>query len=205
MKKINKVFVALVVLSLMAAGAGAGNLSPGITNIATTLEAFSITITSPEGGQKLMNENINLVYTQTGTGTATYTLDDVDQGTLASSPVDLGALAEGSHTVEIIDDADGVTVLDNVIFSVDRFAPADVTDLANSSITTDSITWSWNNPTDLDFSNTRVTVVDAANVPVTGYNNLVLANTVNTITVSGLSPSTAYTITVKTEDDATAQ
>lgn len=207
MKKMYKIFVALVVLSMMVASVGAiGNLSPGVSNSATTQDVFSIDITSPTEGQKISNENINLIYTKTGTGTANYTLNGIDQGALADSPVDLGALAKGDYTVEIV--AGGVPI-NSVNFTVDRTAPADVTDLTSSGITVDSITWSWTNPTDLDFNNTRVTVVDnASGVPVTGYDDLVLPGmpeATDSITVIGLNAGTEYKITVRTEDDATTQ
>ncbi|SET12511.1 hypothetical protein SAMN04488587_0052, partial [Methanococcoides vulcani] len=77
--------------------------------------------------------------------------------------------------------------------TLDRSAPASVTGLAESSVTVSSITWSWTNPYDSDFSHTMVYLdgVFMTNVSTPG----------NSYLASGLSESTTYQISTRTVDN----
>ena len=204
MKESVKVFTALVVLSLMAVAVNAGNLSPAVKDVAKTLEALGITITSPTENQKIGNKSVHIDYTKTGVGNLSYSLDGASQIATTARPIELTDLAESVHNVKIFD-ADTSTQLAEANFSVDVTAPAEVTNLSNA-VTPNKITWTWTNPGDADFKNTRVTVVlNSTKEPLVGYNDIVLPKEKNSIEVLDLPHGTEYEITVQTEDNATTQ
>jgi len=192
--------VTVVLLSLITAVVSAGNISPGSSDPATTLQALHVTIDSPINESKIGNTTVTVSYTVTGVGDMNYTLDDGSEIELTTNPLVLAGLSEDSHDVAVIDVSNS-NILDTVNFIVDVTHPADVTNLNETETTKDSITWTWANPTDSDFNNTRVTVTSDG-VPLSEYNDIVLDNTINSIIVSGLQQNTQYIITVKTEDDA---
>lgn len=223
MNKIKNIMVAFIVLSIITSVVNAGNISPGASNTDKTNGKHSlvVTITSPIDGVTLMDNVINVGYTVSGDidGDLKYQVDDEYKKDLPANKIVLSKLTEGAHTVSIVHDSgdckeqkknddanNGCNILASVTFVVDRTAPDDVTNIATSSITANSITWSWTNPTDDDFNNTRVTVIKTSDgTVVPGYSDVVLPKTQTSIVVSGLSPSTDYTITIRTEDIAIMQ
>lgn len=78
--------------------------------------------------------------------------------------------------------------------SEDTTAPSPITALTLVSKSASSLTWSWYNPADADFSHTLISIngVHVGNV----------SKGVNTYTASNLQPSTAYTISVRTVDNS---
>jgi hypothetical protein len=80
------------------------------------------------------------------------------------------------------------------ITAQDTIPPATITNLNESSATSNSIYWSWTNPADSDFNHTEVWINDVfkANVSMpTNYYN-----------ATALAPSTNYTIQTRTADNA---
>lgn len=198
-----KILVTVVLLSLITVVVNAGNISPGISDSATTLQGLSVIIDSPVDGSKIGNTSINVAYTVTGTGNMNYILDSGSGIELTSNPLILTGLSEDFHNVTIIDVSNGNT-LATVNFTVDITPPAEVTNLNETATTKDSITWKWINPTTGDFNNTRITVT-SDDIPLSEYNDKILDKTIDSITVYGLQQNTQYNIIVKTEDDAILQ
>ncbi len=198
-----KILVTVALLSLITAVVNAGNISPGISDSATTLQGLSVTIDSPVNDSKIGNTSINVVYTKNGDGNMNYMLDSGPEIELTTNPLVLTDLSEGFHNVTIIDISNGGT-LATVNFEVDVTPPEDVTDLNETATLKDSITWEWTNPTTGDFNNTRITVT-SDDISLPEYNERILDKTINSITVSGLQQNMQYNITVKTEDDAILQ
>jgi len=82
--------------------------------------------------------------------------------------------------------------------------PAEVTLLAAGTVTTNSIQWTWMNPSDSDFVNTLVKVVKTTDGSII-VENVVIPGEISAAgeyTATGLLPGTSYTITVQTQDNA---
>ena len=82
--------------------------------------------------------------------------------------------------------------------------PAEVTSLAAGTVTTNSIQWTWINPSDSDFVNTLVKVVKTTDGSIIVENVVIPGepSAAGEYTATGLLPGTSYTITVQTQDDA---
>ncbi|WP_445475364.1 PGF-pre-PGF domain-containing protein [Methanococcoides methylutens] len=76
--------------------------------------------------------------------------------------------------------------------TLDVTPPSSVTDLSESSVTASSITWSWANPSDGDFSHTMIYLDDLFLTSVSAPGN--------SYTATGLSESTTYQISTRTVD-----
>ena len=84
------------------------------------------------------------------------------------------------------------TTATQAITVTDTTPPASITNLANSSVTSSQINWTWTKPTDADFNHTYVL-----------KDNVFYANLSNTTSYSlwtGLTEATSYTISTKTVD-----
>ncbi|MEM3126743.1 MAG: hypothetical protein QW331_01590, partial [Candidatus Woesearchaeota archaeon] len=73
---------------------------------------------------------------------------------------------------------------------VDTTSPDSVSNLVALMVTTDSITWQWNNPSNADFSHVEVYLNDTA----------VLNTSTNSYTISNLTSSTDYKLSLRTVD-----
>lgn len=189
-----KVIIVLAGLLLMTTVVNAGNISPGKSNSATTGLTATGDITLPVEGIKY-DSTVPIEYVVSGDVQFVLDGDNIDPPGSGTNIT----LSKGSHTLAVIHVDSGET-LDMVNFTVDTDAPGDVSGLTASTVTENSITWSWSNPGDNDLANIIVTVVKVSDssviVPDT---NLGL---VETYQATGLDADTEYKITVKTEDDA---
>jgi hypothetical protein len=70
--------------------------------------------------------------------------------------------------------------------------PSSSTNLSNSSANCNSLSWSWTNPTDADFSHTLIYKDNVAQSNA--------GNTTTSLSWAGATPSTEYTISTKTAD-----
>jgi len=206
--------------ALMKEGTGGDNLAigwtgPGISsvtvigasNISTTASATakSITITSPTSDQ-VVAPNSTLPITVSLTGTVTKVIYYLDSwswiGEVSASPYSLNWVANvstGSHVIRARATFSDGTTLDatNVTFTVgtstDTQAPSAPTALASASVAQTSFTLSWTASTD--------------NVGVSSYE--VFAGTTSkgttsstSLSITGLTCNTAYSMTVKAKDAA---
>lgn len=201
MNRIKSIIVALLILSLVTVTVNAGNVQlTGVTNTYQTLVEETANITSPSGGEKFMNNNVNVSYTSTGSGLK-YKVNDGTVQDLPVSLISVNTAAEGSYTVTILK-SDGTTILDSVSFDIDHTAPGDVTSVTSTSTET-SITWNWTNPGDTDLDKVHVEVKKTSDNSVIVPDTTI--GTLTTYTASGLLSGTSYTITIKTEDNAILQ
>ncbi|WP_440951724.1 PGF-pre-PGF domain-containing protein [Methanococcoides sp. FTZ1] len=76
--------------------------------------------------------------------------------------------------------------------TLDLTAPSGVTGLGESSVSSSSITWSWNNPSDSDFSHTRIYL--------DGVFRTSISAPYSSYTATGLDGSTTYRISTRTVD-----
>jgi hypothetical protein len=79
-----------------------------------------------------------------------------------------------------------------VTWTPDTTPPASITNLSNSSANCNSLSYSWTNPTDADFSHTLIYRDNVAQSNA--------GNTTTSLSWSGLTPSTEYTLSTKTVD-----
>lgn len=213
--KIKTVLAVLLILSAMTTAVNAGNIGPAITNTVTTLTVTlyqaTIAITSPASDSaRYGSTNINVGYTTTNvtaSATTTYTFNGVPQGDVPSNPftvtgVDNGLIDGGTLnnvTIVVSDPTNGSASAFRQ-FLVDITAPGPVTGIANTK-GTNFINWTWNNPTNSDFNNTRLNVTSGATTIVS---DVVLPKTINYYNATGLNPNTDYTISIRTEDNVPA-
>lgn len=192
---IKTILVVLAGLLLTAAVVNAGNVSTGTIDTTTTVVAAAGEFTLPVENTKY-DATVPVAYTVSGD--VKFKLDG-NEINLDPSPTNYTINVEGDHNLAIVR-ADTDETLAMVNFTVDTTAPGEVTDLAASTVTENSITWTWTNPSDSDFKNIRVQVVKTSDgnviVPDTDIGN------VETYQATGLESNTEYEITVKTEDDA---
>ena len=82
--------------------------------------------------------------------------------------------------------------------------PAEVTSLAAGTVTTNSIQWTWINPSDSDFVNTLVKVVKTTDGSIIVENVVIPGepSAAGEYTATELLSGTSYTITVQTQDNA---
>ena len=211
-----KILILLIVFGLLASTmtVNAGNIGTAITNVTTTLQAainiVTLSITSPpDDNIRYGNTSVNVVYATTnvsGSATITYSLNGGSIVTVPSNPfivtgVDNGLADNGTlNNVTInVTDANG-TAQAIRYFKVDITAPRQIT-LITSTKGINYINWTWANPTNTDFNNTIVNVTNISGVVVSDTK---LPKTINYFNATGLNPNTAYTISVKTEDNAPA-
>jgi len=141
-----------------------------------------------------------------GSATITYSLNGGSIVTVPSNPfivtgVDNGLADNGTlNNVTInVTDANG-TAQAIRYFKVDITAPGQITGITSTK-GINYINWTWANPSNTDFNNTIVNVTNISGVVVPDTK---LPKTINYFNATGLNPNTAYTISVKTEDDAPA-
>jgi hypothetical protein len=99
----------------------------------------------------------------------------------------------GTTTVTLAGDMNGINVILDVPVA-DTTPPASVSNLDETDKGTTWIDWGWTNPSDSDFSHTKVYIngVFKADVNAPG----------NSYDATGLSPGTTYTIGTRTVDDS---
>lgn len=107
-------------------------------------------------------------------------------------------LAESTiHTISIktVDNYGNINLIqvNDTAKTLDRTAPASVTNLKENGAGTEWINWSWTNPSNADFSHVKV-YIDGAFVTDTG------SKSVNSYNVTGLTEGTTYTISILTVD-----
>jgi hypothetical protein len=105
--------------------------------------------------------------------------------TLSSLPSDMKCLSTNPSVVQT-----SFVIHSNDTNVTDLTPPNQITDLIASNITNNSITWSWSNPTDLDFLN-NIIYINGDNV---------LNSSANSYTALELLPNTNNTISILTQD-----
>jgi len=212
-----KLLILLIVFGLLASTmtVNAGNIGSAITNVATTLQAainiVTLNITSPPNDNfRYGTTSVNVAYATTnvsGSATKTYSLNGAPNVTLSGSSfivtgVDNGETDGGTLnnvTINVTDTANGTAGAIRY-FKVDTTAPGEITGITSTK-GINYINWTWSNPSNTDFNNTIVNVTNTSGIVVPDTK---LPTTINYFNATGLNPNTAYTISVKTEDNAPA-
>ena len=121
----------------------------------------------------------------------------------AADPFSLNALSAGSHTITVRATLSGVGSTTSATFTVGTTLPPDTTppsaptNLTRTALTSTSATFSWTAATD-----DRPGPLSYDMVPAAGGTPLTTGITTTSVTVSGLSPNTAYSLAVRARDAA---